>query len=338
MKKVLVTLNIIGLIFALMVIPAQPQGGTRAYLQPPFTQYKDSTGVPTGLVAKKGYTGVYSTGTTLKYLYGDGTSALVPTSAAAFTAKSFLYSDAAGQSATTAAPTNGKLLIGSTGAIPVSATLTGTANEITVTNGAGSITLATPQAIGTSSNPSFNGLSLTGLNANAFIYSGTASALTGTATPANGELLIGSTGVAPTKATLTGTANQVVVTNGAGSITLSTPQSIATSSTPAFAGLTLTGKLIPATANITMGVGSSALNANSADVQFITGDAGTNTVTSIANGTSGQRLTLVFRDNLVTLSDASTLKLNGDFVSTADDVLSLVSDGTNWYEISRSAN
>ncbi len=36
-------------------------------------------------------------------------------------------------------------------------------------------------------------------------------------------------------AALTGTANQVVVTNGAGTITLSTPQSIATASTPQFA-------------------------------------------------------------------------------------------------------
>lgn len=32
------------------------------------------------------------------------------------------------------------------------------------------------------------------------------------------------------------------------------------------------------------------------------------------------------------------LKLAGNFVATADDVLLLCSDGTNWYEISRSAN
>lgn len=40
---------------------------------------------------------------------------------------------------------NGQIPIGSTGADPVLATLTGTANQITVTNGAGSITLSAPQ-------------------------------------------------------------------------------------------------------------------------------------------------------------------------------------------------
>ena len=40
--------------------------------------------------------------------------------------------------------TNGQVLIGSTGAGPVAATLTGTSNEIGVTNAAGSITLAIP--------------------------------------------------------------------------------------------------------------------------------------------------------------------------------------------------
>jgi hypothetical protein len=58
-----------------------------------------------------------------------------------------------------------------------------------------------------------------------------ASGGTGQTTYTNGQLLIGNTtGNTLAKATLTGTANQVVVTNGAGSITLSTPQSIATTS------------------------------------------------------------------------------------------------------------
>lgn len=44
------------------------------------------------------------------------------------------------------AATNGQLPIGSTGADPVLATITGTANEVTVTNGAGTITLSIPSA------------------------------------------------------------------------------------------------------------------------------------------------------------------------------------------------
>jgi len=62
-------------------------------------------------------------------------------------------------------------------------------------------------------------------------------------TPTNGQLLIGN-GAGYTLAALTGTPNQINVTNGAGSITLSTPQSIATSSTPTFAGLVSTATIL----------------------------------------------------------------------------------------------
>ena len=78
---------------------------------------------------------------------------------------------------------------------------------------------------------------VTGLTANSFVYSGTGGALTTTSAPTNGQLLIGSTSAAPVAAALTGTANQITVTNGAGSITLATPQNIATASTPTFSGL-----------------------------------------------------------------------------------------------------
>ncbi|WP_415062166.1 tail fiber domain-containing protein [Bdellovibrio sp.] len=54
----------------------------------------------------------------------------------------------------------------------------------------------------------------------------------------NGQLMIGN-GTGFTKANLTGTTNQVVVTSGAGSVTLSTPQNIHTGATPTFAGMTL---------------------------------------------------------------------------------------------------
>ncbi len=57
--------------------------------------------------------------------------------------------------------TDGQLLIGKTaGNTLVAASLTGTASQITVTPGSGTITLATPQNIATSSSPTFAGLSL----------------------------------------------------------------------------------------------------------------------------------------------------------------------------------
>lgn len=57
----------------------------------------------------------------------------------------------------------------------------------------------------------------------------------------NGQIVIGSTGSTPVASTITGTANQVVVTNGSGSITLSTPQNIATTSSPTFANIIISG-------------------------------------------------------------------------------------------------
>lgn len=59
-------------------------------------------------------------------------------------------------------------------------------------------------------------------------------------TATNGQLLIGN-GTGYTLSTLTGTANQVNVTNGAGSITLSTPQDIHSGATPTFLGAKLSG-------------------------------------------------------------------------------------------------
>lgn len=84
------------------------------------------------------------------------------------------------------------------------------------------------------------GVTLSGLTADAFVYSGTGGLLTSTAAT-NGQILIGSTGAAPVKATLNGTTNQINVTNGAGSITLSTPQNIDSTATPTFFGVTLNG-------------------------------------------------------------------------------------------------
>ena len=58
-------------------------------------------------------------------------------------------------------------------------------------------------------------------------------------TATNGQLLIGN-GTGYSLANISGTTNQVNVTNGAGTITLSTPQDINSTATPTFAGLTLT--------------------------------------------------------------------------------------------------
>lgn len=64
---------------------------------------------------------------------------------------------------------------------------------------------------------------------------------------------------------------------------------------------------------------------------FITG---TTTITSITAKVAGTVIVLKFNGAL-TLTNGSNLKLVADFVTVAGDTIILVSDGTNWWEISR---
>jgi len=62
---------------------------------------------------------------------------------------------------------------------------------------------------------------------------------------------------------------------------------------------------------------------------------GTTNITSIVIWTAGRVVKMQF-DGILTVTDGSNLKLHGDFVSAAESTLILVSDGTNWHELSRS--
>jgi hypothetical protein len=67
---------------------------------------------------------------------------------------------ASGGSGLTSSGGSGFLLIGNSSNTFTAATLTGTANRITVTNGSGSITISAPQDIATTSNPQFGSLGI----------------------------------------------------------------------------------------------------------------------------------------------------------------------------------
>jgi hypothetical protein len=71
--------------------------------------------------------------------------------------------------------------------------------------------------------PTWAGVTLTGLTDDSLIYPASG-VLTSLGVASNGQIPIGSTGATPVLAGLTGTANRISVTNGAGSITLITPQ------------------------------------------------------------------------------------------------------------------
>ena len=63
---------------------------------------------------------------------------------------------------------------------------------------------------------------------------------------------------------------------------------------------------------------------------------GTATITA---GTAGQVLILMGpAANTITITDTGTLKLGGNCALTANDTLTMISDGTNWNEISCSDN
>lgn len=64
---------------------------------------------------------------------------------------------------------------------------------------------------------------------------------------------------------------------------------------------------------------------------------GTTEIKKITATKPEDTLTLRFAE-AVKVVDGENLKLNGNFEATADDTLSLRCDGTNWYEVGRSAN
>ena len=68
--------------------------------------------------------------------------------------------------------------------------------------------------------------------------------------------------------------------------------------------------------------------------------SGTTTITSVTpcNAANSGRTVILIFNGVLTVTDGSNLKLAGNFVTTADDVLHLVCDGTSWFEVSRAAN
>ena len=192
--------------------------------------------------------------------------------------------------------TNGQLIIGSTGAAPVVADLTGTANQITVTAGAGSITLSTPQDIAAASSPTFAGLTVSGLDASLLVATNGSDALVSVSNLASW---------------VAGTTNQITVTDDTdGTITLSLPQNIHTAASPQFSTIELGHASDTTIARSSAGV----ITVEGAEVR-------TGTV-AVANGGTGA----------TSLTDGGVLLGSGTGAVTAMAVLAdgemIVGDGT----------
>jgi hypothetical protein len=117
----------------------------------------------------------------------------------------------------------------------------------------------------------------------------TVSASTGSVTITNAGVTAfnGSTGAVLGVASITGTSNQVTASASTGSITLSLPQSIATTNTPQFAGLKLTG--VFTVTNSLEVYTSPSISANAVTLDFTTGNTfalSSNTAAITANYTN----------------------------------------------------
>jgi hypothetical protein len=89
-----------------------------------------------------------------------------------------------------------------------------------------------------------------------------------------------------------------------------------------------------------MGDDETLASANTMTVKATTsyvGVTGTTEIKKINATFAGHRIVLKFAA-ILTVADGENLKIATNFVTSADDTLDLVCDGTNWYEVGRSAN
>jgi hypothetical protein len=128
-----------------------------------------------------------------------------------------------------------------------------------------------------------SGTDLTSATAGSFEFNGTRLAfspsttrkrvtLTNDATPTNGQIPIGN-GTDYTVASITGTASQITVTPGAGTITLSTPQNINTTASPVFGQLGL-GASASGSARLLLAAGTTSIS----QMRYTTGVAPTSPI------------------------------------------------------------
>jgi hypothetical protein len=128
-------------------------------------------------------------------------------------------------------------------------------------------------------------LTVSGLTANSFLYSGTSSAISSTTAPTNGQLLIGSSGGAPVLGNIT-SGTGIGVTNGAGSITVSNTGVL---SITAGTNISVSGSTGAVTINVT-GTVAEASNIAGGSGGSVPYQSAANTTSLLSPGTSGQAL------------------------------------------------
>lgn len=254
-------------------------------------------------------------------LYNDLDVTEGGTGVSTLTSHGILLGNGTGDIQATAEPSDGQLLIGDTGGFPILGSLSQPAAGITITGGAGSITfalandllavegLATTGVISRTAADTWTSSSIT---QNAILYGGASSSISNLGPLNDGELIIGSTGAAPSAGTLTAGAG-IAITNAAGSVT------IANSS----GGFTWTDA-------------TSATYTFAAQNGYVTNRAGGVTYTLPASGTLGDVIKVVGKAGLATIAQNAnqqivtgntntTVGVGGSLAATdAGDCVSLV--------------
>jgi pectate lyase-like protein len=105
---------------------------------------------------------------------------------------------------------------------------------------------------------------------------------------------------------------------------------------PALNGGAASNRVIDPNSDTTTDIASAGTITLPAHASFfnITGTTG---ITSITASWPSRNVQLKFA-GILTVTDGSNLKLAGNFTTSADDMLELVCDGVNWYELGRSVN
>lgn len=158
----------------------------------------------------------------------------------------------------------------------------------------------------------FAGVALATINTSQL--SGTVSTANGgtgiNTTPVNGAIIIGN-GMGYVSSTISGTANQVIVTNGSGSITLSTPQDIGPTSTPTFIALpkTVVSAVLTAGATLTTSFGTYPINSSSG--------AFTVTLPSATSLGTGYQIIIVDVGGVLDINHVTVQTAGGDTINGA---------------------
>jgi len=100
---------------------------------------------------------------------------------------------------------------------------------------------------------------------------------------------------------------------------------------PTGGNFNLNGNIIDPAESINIASAATITLINSGTYFNITG---TTNITSVTASWVGRTVTLRFA-GILTFTNGSNLKLNGNFVTAADSTISLICNGTNWYEVAR---